>query len=87
MLHKVTHPSTFLPPELAFSVPVITITKAEQILIEQHYKLLHFSEEEIVLGFKSAQMRIIGENLLIQTMYPSEILLEGKILQIIFNGE
>lgn len=85
VIDKVIHPSAFLPPELLFTTPVITITRGQQILIEQHYKLLHFSEDEIILQFKTGNMKLIGEEFFIKMMYENEIVLEGNVKQITFD--
>jgi len=68
-------------PQL-YSIPVITITGQNHILIEQHYKILYFSNTEIKLTTKIGTIQIIGQALMIKMMYPQELLLEGTIKEI-----
>lgn len=73
-----------LPSEL-LNLPTVTITGDKQIAIEQHYRLISFSDAEIKLQCENGIIQINGQTLMIKMMYAREIILEGMIEQIIFH--
>lgn len=73
-----------LPSEL-LDLPTVTITGNKQIAIEQHYKLISFSTNEIKLQCEKGIIQINGQTLTIKMMYAREIILEGVIEKILFH--
>lgn len=71
-------------PSVFLNLPIITITENE-IAIEQHYKLLSFSNQQIQLKCENGIIAINGNKLTIKMMYAREIILEGVIKEIIFH--
>lgn len=72
-----------LPSEL-LNLPTVMVTGNRQITIEQHEKLIAFSDKEIILQYENGKIQIKGETLTIKMMYAREIILEGTIEKIIF---
>ena len=73
-------------PSKNLSLPTVTITGDRQISIEQHFKLLSFSEQEVKLQCEQGVIQIIGDMFVIKLMYPKEIILEGNIKEVNFNS-
>jgi len=78
--HKLTLPSDSL------SLPTVTITGNNRVAIEQHYKLISFSEKIIKLQCENGIIQIRGDMLVIKLMYPREIILEGNIKEVSFES-
>lgn len=65
--------------------PQLTITGNRQIHLENQYTLQSFSSSEIILSYHEGEIHIQGEQLLITALYPEEIILSGRIKQVIFE--
>ncbi|MGY3714381.1 sporulation protein YqfC [Sutcliffiella cohnii] len=76
-----------LPADVMMDLPRITMIGQIHIYIENHRGLLTFSETEIRLLLKQGQLLVKGEAFVIKTIMPEEILLEGKISQVIYLTE
>ncbi|EZP76197.1 sporulation protein YqfC [Parageobacillus genomosp. 1] len=76
-----------LPADIIMDLPRITMVGQIHIYIENHRGLLTFSDRELRLLLKQGQLLVRGENFVIKTILPEEILLEGKINQVIYIDE
>ncbi len=76
-----------LPQDVMMDLPRITMIGQIHIYIENHRGLLTFSEKELRLLLKQGQLLIKGKAFVIKTILPEEILLEGKIEQVIYLEE
>jgi sporulation protein YqfC len=65
-------------------LPRITMVGQLHIYIENHRGLLTFTDTELRLLLKQGQLLIKGEAFVIKTILPEEILLEGKINQVLY---
>jgi sporulation protein YqfC len=68
-----------LPADVMMDLPRITMIGQLHIYIENHKGLLKFSDRELRLLLKQGQLLVKGEQFVLKTMLPEEILLEGKI--------
>lgn len=68
-----------LPQDVMMNLPRITMIGQIHIYIENHRGLVSFSEQEVRLQLEQGQLSIMGEGLIIKTILPEEILLEGVI--------
>ncbi len=68
-----------LPQDVMMNLPRITMIGQIHIYIENHTGLIAFSDKEVRLQVEQGELSIIGENLVIKTILPEEILLEGVI--------
>jgi sporulation protein YqfC len=57
------------------------------IYIENHRGLITFTDKELRLLLKQGQLQIRGKSFVIKTILPEEILLEGKIDQVLYINE
>lgn len=73
-----------LPQDVMMDLPRITMIGHIHIYIENHRGLITFSDKELRLLLKQGQLLIKGKAFVIKTILPEEILLEGKIDQVIF---
>ncbi|WP_078379652.1 sporulation protein YqfC [Sutcliffiella halmapala] len=76
-----------LPADVMMDLPRITMIGQIHIYIENHRGLLTFSDTEIRLMLKQGQLLVKGESFVIRTILPEEILLEGKISQVLYLNE
>ncbi len=76
-----------LPQDVMMDLPRITMIGQIHIYIENHRGLLSFSDKELRLLLKQGQLLIKGKSFVIKTILPEEILLEGKIDQVIYINE
>ncbi|GGJ63062.1 sporulation protein YqfC [Anoxybacillus voinovskiensis] len=73
-----------LPADVVMDLPRITMIGHIHIYIENHRGLLTFSDKELRLLLKQGQLLVRGEEFVIKTILPEEILLEGKIQQVVY---
>ncbi|WP_227934928.1 sporulation protein YqfC [Alkalihalobacillus deserti] len=73
-----------LPADVMMDLPRITMIGQLHIYIENHRGVLRFSNQELRLLLKQGQLLIKGDNFVIKTILPEELLLEGRIDQVLF---
>ncbi len=76
-----------LPQDVMMDLPRITMIGQIHIYIENHRGLITFTDKELRLLLKQGQLLIKGKSFVIKTILPEEILLEGKIDQVIYIQE
>lgn len=74
-----------LPEEVLGRLPVITMVGNRSVCIENFDKLIDMSDEAIVIGCKKGKLRICGKELWILYYTNSEIMIRGKIGEMIFE--
>ncbi|TMU85586.1 sporulation protein YqfC [Bacillus sp. BHET2] len=73
-----------LPEDVMMDLPRITMIGQIHIYIENHRGLLTFTDREVRLLLKQGQLLIKGEQFVIKMILPEEILLQGKIVEVIY---
>lgn len=76
-----------LPADVMMDLPRITMIGQLHIYIENHRGVLRFSNQELRLLLKQGQLLIKGDQFVIKTILPEELLLEGRIDQVIYLNE
>jgi sporulation protein YqfC len=76
-----------LPQDVMMDLPRITMIGQVHIYIENHRGLLAFSDGEVRLLIKNGQLLVKGKAFVIRTILPEEILLEGKIDQVLYIND
>ena len=76
-----------LPADVMMDLPRITMIGQLHIYIENHKGVLRFSKTELRLLLKQGQVLIKGDQFVIKTIFPEELLLEGRIDQVIYVNE
>lgn len=73
-----------LPADVMMDLPRITMIGTLHIYIENHSGLLTFTDKEIRILLKQGQLLIKGSNFVMKAILPEELLVEGKIDQVIY---
>ncbi|WP_175990994.1 sporulation protein YqfC [Bacillus sp. Marseille-Q1617] len=73
-----------LPEDVMMDLPRVTMIGQIHIYIENHRGLLTFTDHEVRLLLKQGQLLIKGEQFVIKMILPEEILLQGKIVEVIY---
>jgi sporulation protein YqfC len=76
-----------LPQDVMMDLPRITMIGQIHVYIENHRGLLAFTDKELRLLLAHGQLLIKGKSFVIKTILPEEILLEGKIDQVIYIND
>jgi sporulation protein YqfC len=76
-----------LPADVMMDLPRITMIGQLHIYIENHRGVLKFSNQELRLLLEQGQLLIKGNNFIIKTILPEELLLEGVIDQVVYINE
>ena len=73
-----------LPSEVILELPRITIIGQIHVYIENHQRLVTYSDTELKLKIKQGFVQINGSSFVLKMMLPEEILLEGNIAEVKF---
>lgn len=76
-----------LPSDVLMELPRLTMIGQLHLYIENHRGVLKFSQEELRLLLAQGQLLIRGEQFVIKTILPEELLLEGKIDSVVYLDE
>lgn len=76
-----------LPADVMMDLPRVTMVGQLHIYVENHKGLLTFTDKELRLLLKHGQLLIKGKSFVIKTILPEEILLEGKIEEVLYLNE
>jgi sporulation protein YqfC len=76
-----------LPADAIMDLPRITMIGQIHIYIENHRGVKAFSNEKLALKLKQGALIIKGNNFVIKTILPEEILLEGTISSVYFEND
>jgi len=74
------------PADLMLDLPKLTTVGNLHIYIENHDGLLVYKQDELVIKSQIGNIKITGSSLVIKEMLPRELLLEGKISQIMYDS-
>uniref|UniRef100_A0A7C2ICL3 Sporulation protein YqfC n=1 Tax=Ammonifex degensii TaxID=42838 RepID=A0A7C2ICL3_9THEO len=73
-----------LPGEVAFDLPKIIITGNLQVLIENHRGIVAYDQEMVRVLVEAGEVTVSGRNLVIRSIVPEEIVIEGEIREVSF---
>ncbi|PYZ94249.1 sporulation protein YqfC [Salipaludibacillus keqinensis] len=76
-----------LPADVVMDLPRLTMIGQFHLYIENHQGVLRFTNEELRLSLREGQLVIKGEDFILKTILPEEILLEGMIRHISYYDE
>lgn len=75
-----------LPQDILFDLPRLTLIGSRQLYIENHRGVLDFSPDVIVLALSQGRLRVEGQQLVIKSILPEEVCVEGHITNIRMEG-
>ncbi|MFB5677269.1 sporulation protein YqfC [Paenibacillus terreus] len=81
-LRKWTSEALDLPQDILLDMPRLTLIGSRQLYIENHRGVLNFTPEELLLALSSGRLRIGGSGLVIRSILPEEISVEGEITSV-----
>lgn len=81
-LRQMTASILDLPQDVIIDLPRITMIGNLHLYIENHRGVMVFTDRMLQLRLSVGQLVIEGENLVIRTILPEEILVEGTIQHI-----
>lgn len=73
-----------LPQDVLMDLPRLTMIGQLHLYIENHRGVLRFSQQELRLLLAKGQLLIKGEQFVIKSILPEELLLEGKIDSVLY---
>jgi len=68
-----------LPQDLAMDLPRITVIGGLSATIENHRGVIQFTPTLLRLAMDQGEVEVAGEGLVIRTIGPEEVLVEGRI--------
>lgn len=81
-LRKWTVDALDLPGDVVMEIPRLTVMDGRQLLVENHRGILHFSAERLSLALDNGGLEILGEGMVLKTILPQELIVEGRIDEI-----
>ncbi|WP_416149317.1 sporulation protein YqfC [Salipaludibacillus sp. HK11] len=76
-----------LPEDVVMDLPRLTMIGQVHLYIENHKGVVRFTNKELRLALNEGQLVITGEQFVIKTILPEEMLLEGRIHHISYFEE
>lgn len=74
-----------LPKDIILDLPRIIIVGDLQLVVENHRGIVEYTPDKVVLAMENGRIHIVGEDLIIGSVYAEEITVTGKILSIAFK--
>lgn len=71
-----------VPRDLAYKEPIVTITGASCMLVENYRGILRYTNEEIVVLTIRGKVAIYGKRLFIPCYTPWEMQVSGRIIKV-----
>ncbi|SET65750.1 sporulation protein YqfC [Paenibacillus sp. NFR01] len=75
-----------LPQDVLQELPRITLIGNQELHIENHRGVLHFSDSELRIALSKGSLEIVGNNLSIRNIVGQELAVEGSIGEIRYKG-
>ncbi|AOZ91724.1 sporulation protein YqfC [Paenibacillus crassostreae] len=85
-LRNWTYEKLDLPKDIVFNMPRITMVGNKELFIENHLGLRHFSPDKLIFSLSEGSLEIEGSELMIRSILPQEVLVEGTIMNIKYIG-
>lgn len=85
-LRKWTNEMLDIPQDVLFDLPRITMVGNKELYIENHRGVRHFSPDKMILSLSQGQLEIEGSGLMIRSILPEEVMIEGSVKNIKYTG-
>jgi len=73
-----------LPGEVTLDMPRIVMLGNLRVHIENHRGITEYTGEVVRVAFSAGEVKITGQNLVLRTLLPDEVCVEGEITSIRF---
>ncbi|QGG47897.1 sporulation protein YqfC [Heliorestis convoluta] len=74
-----------MPKDVLMDYPKLTMIGNVQLVLENHRGIIEYSEEKMRIMVTGGQIEIVGEKLILKTILPEELVVEGHIKQVRFD--
>ncbi|MEC0091863.1 sporulation protein YqfC [Paenibacillus macquariensis] len=81
-LRNWTYEKLDLPQDIVFNLPRLTMVGNKELFIENHNGVIHFSPDKLILALTQGSLEIEGSELMIRSILPKEVLIEGTVKNI-----
>ena len=78
-LQKTVGEALEFPPDAVGDGPKITVSGRSQVIVENYHAIINFTGEEIVLDTSEGELFINGKGLILKTILPTELKIEGEL--------
>lgn len=68
-----------MPKDVLLDLPKVTLIGNVQLVLENHRGIVEYTEERMRIMVAGGQLEIIGEKLVLRTILPEELMVEGRI--------
>lgn len=68
-----------LPKDLVMNLPRVTLLGDIQVIVENHLGIIEYTTEKIRISTSVGELIINGVGLVLRTIFPEEIAVDGKI--------
>ena len=85
-LRNWTYEKLDLPKDIVFNLPRLTMVGNKELFIENHQGVIHFSPNKLILSLGEGSLEIEGSELIIRSILPMEVLIEGVVMNIKYIG-
>jgi sporulation protein YqfC len=75
-----------LPEDVVLDLPRVTLIGRMRLMVENHTGVLHFSSRQLRLATVRGALEIDGRDLVIRTIGAAEVIVEGEIDGVRFQG-
>jgi sporulation protein YqfC len=74
-----------IPKDLILDEAKLTVFGREEAVLENHRGIIEYSTERVGISFPRGAVEIVGEDLVIKSLYPEELKIVGWIKGISFT--
>ncbi|AIW40816.1 MULTISPECIES: sporulation protein YqfC [Paenibacillus] len=75
-----------LPQDILFDLPRLTLIGSRQLYVENHRGVVDFTPNQLVLALEKGRLRVSGHDLVITSILPEQVSVEGHITDIQMEG-
>ncbi|QYK68442.1 MULTISPECIES: sporulation protein YqfC [Paenibacillus] len=75
-----------LPQDILFDLPRLTLIGSRQLYVENHRGVVDFTPNQLVLALEKGMLRVSGHDLVITSILPEQVSVEGHITDIQMEG-
>lgn len=68
-----------VPKDSLLNVPRITLIGGLQLYVENYRGVVEFRDDLLRLALSKGQLHVLGNQLVIKTIFPTEVVIEGNI--------
>lgn len=74
------------PPDVLGDGPKITVSGRRQVVVENYKEIVAFSADIITLMTSEGKLLLTGKCLVLKTVLPTELLIEGEIISLAYEA-